>query len=148
MGTFKASPGFRVGDDGEIYIEGTTSAAFKALLKYLYTDDLEVDDAVLFDLAKLCDQYQVERLRNHCLHQLYDGITVQNAVRRLVQAHTASGESGPSWGKLKSATMGYVTRNFKEIWCDARGTLENLDRYHPELYKQLLIMKCGIVDFM
>jgi hypothetical protein len=83
--------GFKEGDGGEIPIEGTSSAAFKVLPKYLYTDDLEVDsDAVLFDLAKLCDQYRVERLHNHCLHQLFNGITVQNAVMRLVQAHTAS----------------------------------------------------------
>jgi hypothetical protein len=76
---------------------------------------MEVDDAVLFDLVKSCDQYQVERLHNHCLHQLFKGITVNNAVIRLVQAHTASGE-GPLWvNKLKSATVRYVTRNLEEI---------------------------------
>jgi hypothetical protein len=57
------SAGFKEGDGGEIHIEGTSSAAFKALLSYLYTDNMEVDDdAVLFDLARLCDQYRVERL--------------------------------------------------------------------------------------
>jgi DNA-binding beta-propeller fold protein YncE len=59
--------GFKEGDSNEIHIKGTTSAAFKALLKYLYTDSIEVDDAVVCDLAKLCDQYRVERLHNHCL---------------------------------------------------------------------------------
>jgi hypothetical protein len=138
--------GFKEGDSAEIHIEGTTSAAFKVLLKYLYTDSMEVDDAVLFDLAKLCDQYLVERLFNHCVHQLFKGFTVQNGVMRLVQAHTASGETGRMWGKLKSATMGYVTRNFKEIQCNARATLELLDCDHPELYKQILFVKCGIVE--
>jgi hypothetical protein len=70
---------------------------------------MEVDDAVLFDLAKLCDQYQVERLHNHCLHQLFTGLTVQNAVMRLVQAHTASCVRGAMWvNKLKSAAMRYM----------------------------------------
>jgi hypothetical protein len=138
--------GFQEGDSAEITIEGTTSAAFKALLKYLYMDSMEVDDAVLFDLVKLCDQYQVERLHNHCLHQLFEGITVQNAVMRLVQAHTVGGE-GPMWvNKLKSATMRYVTRNLEEIWCDARAALELLKREHLGLYMQMLEIKCGLVE--
>jgi hypothetical protein len=53
--------GFQEGDLAEIQIEGTSSAAFKDLLKYLYTDNMEVEDVVLFDLAKLSDQYRVER---------------------------------------------------------------------------------------
>jgi hypothetical protein len=123
--------GFKEGDGGEIHIEGTSSAAFKALLKYLYTDNMEVDDdAVLFDLAKLCDEYQVERLHNHCLHQLFHGITVQNAVMRLVQAHTARSGESPMWAKLESKTMMFVTHNFEEIWCNARASLELLDGKH------------------
>jgi hypothetical protein len=118
------------------------SAAFKALLKYLYTDNVEVDDAVLFDLAKLRDQYQVERLHNHCIRQLSKGITVQNAVMRLVQAHTACSE-GPMWGNLKSTTMRYVTHNFEEIRCNAMATLELLERGHVDLFKQVLKIKCG-----
>jgi hypothetical protein len=138
--------GFREGDGGEIHIEGTSSAAFIALLKYLYTDNMEVDDdAVLFDLAKLCDQYRVERLHNHCLHQLFNGITIQNAVMRLVQAHTASSES-PMWAELKSKTMSYVARNFEEIWCNTRASLELLDHAHPGLYKQILLTKCGLKE--
>jgi sugar lactone lactonase YvrE len=139
--------GFKEGDSSaDIPIKGTSSAAFKALLKYLYTDNMEVDDAVLFDLASLCDQYRVERLFNYCLHQLFKGITIQNAVMQLVQVHTASGEGNAMWGKLKSATMEYVTRNFKEIWYNARATLELLDREHHELYVQILIAKCGVIE--
>jgi len=64
------SAGFKEGDGGEIPIEGTSSAAFKALFKYLYMDNVdEVDDAVLIDLAKLSDQYLVERLPSHCMRQ-------------------------------------------------------------------------------
>jgi hypothetical protein len=137
------SAGFKEGDSKEIRIEGTSSAAFKALLKYLYTDNIEVDDAVLFDTAKLCDQYQVKRLHNHCLHQLFEGITVQNAVMRLVQAHTAGGE-GPMWAKLRTTTMSYVTRNLKGIQRNATATLEHLDREHPELYKRVLQIKLGL----
>jgi hypothetical protein len=136
------SDGFKEGDGGEIPIEGTSSVAFKALLKYLYTDNMEVDDAVLFDLAKLCDQYRVERLHNHCLHQLFSGITVQNAVMRLVQAHTASGES-PMWAELESKATRYVARNFEGIWRNARASLELLDR---EQFQQMFLINCGLKD--
>jgi hypothetical protein len=49
------SAGFKESESAEIHTEDTSNAAFKALLKYLYTDGMEVDDAVLFDLAKLSD---------------------------------------------------------------------------------------------
>jgi hypothetical protein len=70
------------GNITEIHIEGTTSPAFNALLKYLFDMDNmdEVDDAVLFDLAKLSDQHRVERLFNHCTHQLFKG-TVLSRVQ-------------------------------------------------------------------
>jgi hypothetical protein len=135
--------GFKEGDSAEIHIEGTSSAAFKALLKYLYTDSMVVDDAVLFDLSKLSDQYRVERLNNHCMHQLFKGITVQNAVTRLVQAHTASGEGAMWASELRTTTMRYITRNFEQIWCNAMATLELLESRHPDLFKQVLKIKCG-----
>jgi sugar lactone lactonase YvrE len=137
--------GFKEGDSAEIHIEGTSSAAFKALLKYLYTDNMEVDDVMLIDLAKLSDQYQVERLHNHCLHQLFKGITVQNAVMRLVQAHTVSGEGRGVWAsELRSTTMNYMTRNFEQIRCNATATLELLERdEHHDLFHQVLKIKCG-----
>jgi hypothetical protein len=102
-------------------------------------------DAVLFDLAKLSDQYQVERLHTHCLHRLFEGITIQNAVVRLVQAHTASGE-GPMCARLKSTTMRYVTHNLEEMRCVALATLELLEREHPDLFKKVLKIKCGFVE--
>jgi hypothetical protein len=105
--------GFQEGDGGEIRIEHTSSATFKALLKYFYTNDMEIADAVFFDLATLSDQYQVERLHNYCVHQIYDGITVQNAVMRLVQAHTANIGENCMWDKLKSKTVKYVMHNFE-----------------------------------
>jgi len=139
--------GFQEGDSAETQITGTSSAAFKALLKHLYTDIIvEVDAVVLFDLAKLCDQYRVERLHNHCLRQLFYGITVQNAVMRLVQAQTADGE-GHMWAdNLKSTTMRYMTRNFEEIRCNELSTLELLDREHPGLFKQVLLRNSGLIE--
>jgi hypothetical protein len=141
------SAGFQEGDSAEIHIKGTSSAAFKTFLKYLYTDDMEVDDTVLFDLTKLSDLYGVERLHNHCMRQSFTGITVQNAVMRLVQAHITASGIGPIWvTKVKITTMGYVTRNFEEIRRNEKGTLELLDRERLGLFKQMLPIKCGIIE--
>jgi hypothetical protein len=143
---FNISVGFKKGDITEFHIEGTSSAAFKPLFQYLYTDSMEVDDdAVLFDLTSLCDQYWVERLLNHCLHQICNGLIVENAGMRLVQAHSANSGVSPMWAKLESKIMRYTTRNFEEIWCNARASLELLDR---EQFKQMLIMKCGLQELM
>jgi DNA-binding beta-propeller fold protein YncE len=79
---------FLEGDSGEIHIKGTSSEAFKALLNYLYTDNMEVDNAVVFDLVKLCDQYRVERLHNHCLHQLLNGIIVSRGILQAEYTHS------------------------------------------------------------
>jgi hypothetical protein len=88
----------------------------------------------------------VERLCNHCLHQLFEGITVQNAVMRLVQAHSASGE-GPMWAKLRTTTMSYVTRNLKGIQRNATATLEHLEHDRLELlFKEVLKIKLGFKE--
>jgi hypothetical protein len=141
--------GFKEGDSDEIHIKGTSSAAFKVLLKYIYTYNMdEVDDAdelLLNFVAKLSDQYQVERVHNYCIHRLFKGITVQNTVMQLVQAHTASSE-GPIWAKLKSTTMSNVTRNLEGIQCAATAALELLELEHPDMFKQVLKMKVGFKE--
>jgi len=131
------SEGFRESSSPEIPIQGTSCAAFKALLKYLYTDCMEVEEEVLFDLAKLCDLYQEERLYNHCMRRLTKGITHENAVTQLIEAHAVEG--GNLWQKLRRATMAYVTRNIRGIWRTAKLTLARLDTNRPDLYKQVLL---------
>ena len=132
------SDGFQESDSecSDIQILDTSSAAFKALIKYLYTDCTEVKNAVIIDLAKLCDQYQMERVYTHCMCRLTKGITHQIAVMWRVQAHACEG--GAMWAKLQSLTMAYVTRNLKEIWRDAKPTLTHLDKDHHDLFLIML----------
>jgi hypothetical protein len=138
------SAGFQEGTSAEIQIKDTSSAALKALLKYLYTGNMEVDDATLLEEATLSYQYQVMRLHNLCLHRFLTSIIVQNAVMWLMQAHAASGE-GPTWANtFRRTTISYVTRNFEEIRCNAMATLVLLEREHPDLFHQLLKVKCGL----
>jgi hypothetical protein len=62
---------------------------------------------------------------------------------RLVQAHSANSGESAMWAKLESKIMRYMTRNFEEIWCNARASLELLD---CEPFKQMLIMKCVLKE--
>jgi hypothetical protein len=62
---------------------------------------------------------------------------------RLVQAHTTSGEGAMWANKLRSATMTYVMRNLEEIQRNAMATLELLECEQPDLFKQVLKVKCG-----
>jgi hypothetical protein len=66
----------------------------------------------------------------------------------MVQAHTAIGEGSIMWVNiLKNTTMiRYVAHNLEEIWCNAKATLEILDREHPGLYKHMLQLKCGLIE--
>jgi hypothetical protein len=62
---------------------------------------------------------------------LIDGITPHHAGMRLMQAHTASSGESPMWAELKRKTMSFVARNFEDIWCNTRASLELLDHAHP-----------------
>eukprot|EP00959_Pyramimonas_sp_CCMP1952_P200622 4196241-Pyramimonas_sp.AAC.2 len=97
---------------------------------------MEVEDGLLFDLARLCDQYQVERLYTHCMHSLIKGITHQNAVMRLIQAQSCEGRD--TWAKLQGVTKEYVARNVKDIWRDAKPTMELLAKDHHELFIEMM----------
>eukprot|EP00976_Prorocentrum_cordatum_P117916 1196384-Prorocentrum_minimum.AAC.5 len=48
----------------EIAVGGVSAAAFKTLLRHLYTDCTEVEDGLLLEMVKVADLYQVRRARH------------------------------------------------------------------------------------
>ena len=44
-----------------------SAAAFRAFLRYLYADLLDVADEIVIEVLRLADRYQVTRLHNHCV---------------------------------------------------------------------------------
>eukprot|EP00240_Pyramimonas_obovata_P001278 CAMPEP_0118957570 /NCGR_PEP_ID=MMETSP1169-20130426/62173_1 /TAXON_ID=36882 /ORGANISM="Pyramimonas obovata, Strain CCMP722" /LENGTH=485 /DNA_ID=CAMNT_0006905657 /DNA_START=271 /DNA_END=1728 /DNA_ORIENTATION=+ len=127
------SEGFQERGSTEIKIsEGISAAAFKALLNYLYTDCMDVEDGLLVEMVKVCDQYHVVRLRDHCMRRLNENITEHNAISWLVQAHTLEGAK-----MVKQSLLTGVALKWRKIVCHANSTLRLLDE-HPSLYKEIL----------
>ena len=92
---------------------------------------MEVEDGLLMEMVKVCDKYQVIRLRNHCMRRLNTDITVENAIGWLVQAHTREGVQ-----MVKETVLTYVAAptlppplNYKQISQCAKPTLVLLDEH-------------------
>ena len=81
------------GDDRclEVAIGGTMPQAFKAILRYLYTDELTFDDAVVVQVMRKAREIQLERVFALCLKHCVESLSPTNAVERLVQASRAEG---------------------------------------------------------
>ena len=67
---------FRESKDKEVVIEDTTYKAFEIFIRFLYCEDLvlkNIKDYELFEeLCKLCDRYDVSRLMDRIIDELYE----------------------------------------------------------------------------
>lgn len=105
----------------------------RALLDYLYTDQLDFEDAVLVDLMRLAHRYGVERLYGHCVRHSALQITTSNAVGWFIGAHDEHGLE-----ELQESTFSFISRNFRRIRSEAKQSLQQLAK-HPELMMQVMM---------
>lgn len=114
----------------EILVEDTQSATFRAMLKFLYTDDL----AIIEDLAKhahdssgssclkwkmatpflqnllsLSHLYQINRLRVWCEQKLCDNISSNEVFSILCQAHLYEAK------QLEKACLNFIKDNLPQV---------------------------------
>ena len=79
--------GFSEGQDAAVISVGDTSPmGFRALLGYLYTDQLATEYASVVDVMRKAQEIELERLRLLCLAYCRRNIAPSNAVSWLVQA--------------------------------------------------------------
>jgi sugar lactone lactonase YvrE len=125
---------FREGSDRstEVPVEEASATGFRALLDYLYTDQLDFEDAVLVDLMRLAHRYGVERLYGHCVRHSTLQITTSNAVGWFIGAHEHGLE------ELQESTFSFISRNFRRIRSEAKQSLQQLAK-HPELMMQVMM---------
>ena len=70
-------PHFHEGQPGaQVEVRETTAAAFKSILRFLYTDNLTVDDSVVIQVMRLAHQYDIARVYSRCLSYCYRNLTV------------------------------------------------------------------------
>ena len=111
----------------EIVVEECGPETFKALLKFIYTDDLQRIEEVaklskeqscignklpapfLQKLLSVSHLYQVNRLRIWCEHKLCECLTVMDAFSILCQAHLYEAK------QLEQASLAFIKDNLAQV---------------------------------
>ena len=117
---------FREARDSRIEIEHASPAGFRALLHYLYTDSLLLEDEeAILDVMQLAHRYQIADLFAACMRRFRLGLTCCNAIARLVGAHDNH------LAEAQEYALAYVSQNWKRIRAEANGTVTLLKDYPP-----------------
>jgi speckle-type POZ protein len=101
----------------DIIVQDTSPAAFRALLRYLYTDELAFDDTVklLVDVLRKAKELELTRVVNHCEQRCERGLSAQNAVLLFMQADEYALEG------LRESALRYLSRNLSTIRADSKA---------------------------
>ena len=103
--------------DAVVTIGDTTPSAFRAVLRYLYTDDLVCDDESVVDVMRKAREYDLRHLLVLCTRYCTDKLAPPNAIPWLVQAEAHQ------LGELRELAMTFVKREFRRIRMVAKDTL-------------------------
>jgi hypothetical protein len=115
-----------------IVVHGTTSAAFRSLLAYLYSDSLELDDDVVIDVMQKAREYQLTRAFNMCVRYCRLHVQSTTVVPWLVTADTARLD------ELREAMLQHLRRHFRSIRAEAPEALAALVRASPDLVLEVM----------
>ena len=103
--------------DATVTIGDATPAAFRAVLRYLYTDGLACDDESVVDVMCKAREYDLRHLLLLCSRYCADNLAPPNAIPWLVQAEEQQ------LGELRELAMAFVKREFRRIRMVAKDTL-------------------------
>uniref|UniRef100_A0A0G4H6Y7 BTB domain-containing protein n=1 Tax=Chromera velia CCMP2878 TaxID=1169474 RepID=A0A0G4H6Y7_9ALVE len=106
----------------EIPIHNTTPEAFKAILRYLYTDELEFPTKHLVDVMNKAKEISLERLYEHTVNEASRLFTVHNVVEWLVKADEDGLED------VRSVAFAFFKRNHQRIKAEAKNSLQGLSK--------------------
>eukprot|EP00929_Paragymnodinium_shiwhaense_P084782 TRINITY_DN45373_c0_g1_i1.p1 TRINITY_DN45373_c0_g1~~TRINITY_DN45373_c0_g1_i1.p1 ORF type:complete len:577 (+),score=128.42 TRINITY_DN45373_c0_g1_i1:82-1731(+) len=118
--------GLRESDSKEIVVEDCDPEAFKAVLRFLYSDDLKcvekmvtgegvrrVDDKVKAEalqcVLSVSHKYQLGRLRQWCEKELCASLKAETVCAILCQAHLFEAR------QLERTCLAYIKQNFQEV---------------------------------
>ena len=112
-------------------VTDTTPAAFRVLLRFLYTGAVVFEEASVMDVACLARRYLVADLREQCVAHCAANISLTSALPWLVIADTHAIAS------LRDTLLAYVAANLDEIEAAAPDTQAILAA-HPLLMYAML----------
>ncbi len=103
--------------DHDIIVQDTSPAAFRALLLYLYTDELAFGDTVtlLVDALRKAKELELTRVYNHCEQRCELMLSAQNVVLLFMQADEYALEG------LRESALRYLSRNLNTIRADSEA---------------------------
>ena len=112
--------------DALVTVGDTSPAAFKAVLRYAYTNQLVCDDETVVDVMRKAREVQLGHLLSLCMRYCHANLAPPNAIPWLVQAEEHQ------LGELRVLTLAYVKRSIRRIRMVARDTMRILVDY-PDL---------------
>ena len=119
------------GNDAPLMVADTTPMAFRALLAYLYTDTVELDDACVIDVSCLSQRYLVTTLQEACAEYCKEHVSLANAVQWLVAANTHVLE------ELRCVLLEYTRTHYAQIEETSPDSLDLFDD-HPRLFREVV----------
>ncbi|RNA24685.1 BTB POZ domain-containing 2 [Brachionus plicatilis] len=94
----------------EIHIPDADPLSFKHMLKYLYTDELEIGPDSVMNTLYICKKYAVDSLEKECVNFLQSNLRADNAFMLLEQALLFDE------AKLADLCLGVIDRNTNEAF--------------------------------
>jgi len=94
----------------EIHLQIDDPAVLRALLEYIYTDNVETFTCELaFELVVLADEYLLPRLRQICEIQLQNFVNTENVCSMLCYSHDHNAKD------LKQYCLNFIMKNFDAV---------------------------------
>lgn len=132
-----ASPDSSSSSSTIITIGDTTPSAFKALLRYLYTDVFEFEDEDILSVMRKANEYQLDRLYNHTVRYCNRNISEENVVIWLIQADEFQ------LADLRDSTLQFLAKNFSKVRAKDGESFRLLKENPDLLLEVMLIIKVG-----
>ena len=119
---------------GMVKVEGHPPVAFRALLSYLYTEEVGVEPELLPAVMMLAGQYLAKDLHGTALRMALHCLGMHNAVSWLITAHV----NPEHLAGLKAPALQCLVECYDECMaaCDGEGGVQRLV-VHPELNLEL-----------
>ena len=96
-------------------------------MEFIYCNEIALDEALAFELIPRADEYLLDSLKNLCEDLLSKRVGKENFIKFLILADTYGAI------KLKTACLGFITRNFSMI-----GNNEELLNIPKHLYLDIV----------
>mmetsp|Transcript_75130 Transcript_75130/g.242921 ORF Transcript_75130/g.242921 Transcript_75130/m.242921 type:complete len:546 (-) Transcript_75130:315-1952(-) len=125
---------FREGRQGaKVEVCDTSATAFRSLLRFLYTDELLVDDSDVVQLMRLAHRYEILPVYEHCRLYALRNLSAKNCIPWLVEAQEYGIE------ELRRSALLAVAQHLQSnrIQTEAKHTM-NLLRDHGDLVMEAL----------